>query len=86
MVDEPGQIAAFGGVHNGVVVDAEHVAAANALSVVDFLAVVGHRLPYHLAHVLDDKLFGGDLLDRKQAPVVNVRFRKLEWLFSQLFF
>ena len=44
MVDEPRQVAALGGVDDGVVVYPEQVAAANALLHVALLPHVGHHL------------------------------------------
>ena len=44
MVDEARQVAALGGVDDGVVVDAEQVTAANALLRVALLTHVGHHL------------------------------------------
>lgn len=50
VVDETGEVAALGGVDDGVVVDAEHVAAADALLLVALLPHVGDHLPVaHLA-------------------------------------
>lgn len=44
MVDEPRQVAALGGVDDGVVVDAEQVTAADALLGIALLPHVGHHL------------------------------------------
>lgn len=44
VVDEARQVAALGGVNDGVMVDAEEVAAANALLCVTLLPHVGHHL------------------------------------------
>lgn len=44
VVDESGKVAALGGVDDGVVVDAEHVAAADALLLVAFLPHVRDHL------------------------------------------
>lgn len=52
VVDEPRQVAALGGVDDGVEVDAEQVGAADAGGLVVRLAHVGHDRPDHLPHVL----------------------------------
>ena len=72
MVYKARQIAAFGGVYDRAWVDAEHVAAADALRVVVLLADVRHGLTNDFAHVFDNELLGTDLLERKQAPVVDI--------------
>lgn len=45
MVDKTGEVATLGGVYDGVVVDAEHVAAADALLLIALLTHVGDHLP-----------------------------------------
>lgn len=45
VVDKTGEVATLGGVYDGVVVDAEHVAAADALLLVALLPHVGDHLP-----------------------------------------
>lgn len=52
VVDEPRQVAALGGVDDGVEVDAEQVGAADAGGLVVRLAHVRHDRPDHLPHVL----------------------------------
>lgn len=44
MIDETGKVATLGGVYDGVVVNAEHVAAADALFLVTFLTHVCDHL------------------------------------------
>lgn len=44
VVDESGQVSTLGGVDDGVVVDPEQVAAADALLCVALLAIVGYHL------------------------------------------
>lgn len=56
MVDEARQVAALGGVDDGVEVDAEEVGAADAGGLVVRLAHVRHHGPHHLPHVLDHHL------------------------------
>jgi hypothetical protein len=86
VVDESRQAAGLGGVNDGVLVYAEHVAATDALGVVALFSVIGHRLPNRFPHVLYHKFLGGDLLQREQTPVVDSRFGELEQLFPELFF
>ena len=84
MIYKTWQIAAFGGVHNRARVNAEHVATANTLRVVVLLAYVRHGLANDFAHVFDNKLLSTDLLERKQAPVVDVWLAEAERLFAEL--
>ena len=53
MVDIPRRVAAHGGVHHRVVVNAEHVDAVVAV-LVDTLQTIGHLVADQLADVLDD--------------------------------
>lgn len=53
VVDKTGEVATFGGVYDGVVVDAEHVAAADALLLVALLPHVGDHLPMEHCHMLE---------------------------------
>ena len=84
MVDEAGEVAIASSINDGVAVDTEQVAAANADGFVSFLAEVGDCLPYHLAHVLDHHLSLRDRLQRKQAPVVDAALGKLQLLLAKL--
>lgn len=49
VVDETGKVATLGGVYDGVMVDAEHVAAADAFFFVALLSHVGN-------HLMEEKL------------------------------
>lgn len=71
VVDESGQVAAGGCVDDGVAVDAEQVAAADALGFVQFLAVIGHTLTHNFPNVLNDNVVCGNVLQTEEAPVVN---------------
>lgn len=84
MVDETGEVAALGGINDGVMVDAEEVAAANANCFVFLLAHVSDRLTHHITHVLDNHLLSGDWLQCKQSPVVNATPRELQLLLAYL--
>lgn len=44
VIDKPGKVPTFGGIDDGVVVDSEHVAAANALILVSLLTHVSNDL------------------------------------------
>lgn len=44
VIDKPGEVPTFGGIDDGVVVDSEHVTAANALVLVAFLTHVSNDL------------------------------------------
>lgn len=44
VIDKPGEVPAFGGIDDGVVVDSEHVTAANALILVSLLTHVSNDL------------------------------------------
>ena len=84
MVDEARHVAVLRRVYDGVVVDAEQVAAAEPHRLVLLLALVGDRLPDHLTHVLDDHLVGGDRLEGKQTPVVDAAPTEVERLLTEL--
>ena len=84
VVDEARQIAERGGVDDGLVVNPEHVAAADPAVLVAALPQVSHRLADHLAHVLDHHLVRGDRLLCEQAPVVNRRLGELQLLLAHL--
>ena len=73
MVDEPGEVAALGGVHDVVEVDPEEVARPDALLLVALLAHVGQHGADVVADVLDDHLVGRDVLEGEEAPVVDGR-------------
>ena len=53
VVDEAGEVATLGGVYDGVVVDAEHVAAADALLLVALLPHVRDHLKMEDYHLLE---------------------------------
>ena len=84
MVDEPGEVAALGGVHDVVEVDPEEVARPDALLLVALLAHVGQHGADVVADVLDDHLVGGNVLEGEEAPIVNGRFSKCHLLPTEL--
>ena len=84
MVDEAGEVAVASSVDDGVTVDAEQVAAADADGFVALLAEVGDRLTHHLTDVLYHHLSLGDRLQRKEAPVMDATLRKFQLLLSKL--
>lgn len=51
MVDEPSEISLSCRVNDGVVIDAEQVAAAHTKLLVSFLAHVRYFVPDHFSHV-----------------------------------
>ena len=71
MIDEPGKVAALGGVDDVVQVDSEEVGGADALALVAVLADVGEGRADDLADVLDDHLVGADVLLGEEPPVVD---------------
>ena len=60
-----------GGVHHAILVQAEHVAGAQAGGIVHTFALVRHRIAHHLPSVLNDKLVGPDGLVGYQAPAMH---------------
>lgn len=71
VVDEAGEVATLGSIYDGVVVDAEHVAAPDAFLLVALLPHVRNHLSDVLSHVLDHHLISSDGLQSKQTPVVD---------------
>lgn len=61
-----------GGIDNTVLVQAKHVARAQAGGVVLALAPIGHRVAHQLANVFDDICIGLDGLVGHQAPPVQL--------------
>lgn len=53
VVDETGEVATLRSIYDGVVVHAEHVAAADALLLVSLLPHVRNHLPMEDCHLLE---------------------------------
>lgn len=84
MINETRQIATSGSIHDGLMIETEHVDARDSGGVVALLTMIGDRLANDLAHVLDDELLGCDRFHGEQTPAVDVRLGELERLFAQL--
>lgn len=84
MVDEASHIATASGVDDGVGVDSKQVRTSDSNLGVLFLTEIRHTGTNLLANVLDDHFVGGNRLQRKQTPIVDDTFGKLELLLSEL--
>ena len=84
MINKPRQIPALCRVHNRILINPEHIIRPDALRHVHLLPMVGHGLPHRLAHILNNKLLGGYIIQREQAPIMNARLGELERLLPQL--
>ena len=84
VVDEAGEVAAHGGVDDGVVIDAEEVAAADAHGLVGLLPDIRHLLADYFSNVLDDHVVAVDVLHGKEAPVVDGALLEAELLLPAL--
>lgn len=84
MVDESSNIAAPGRVNNCVRVDLEQVRTADANLRVLLFADVCHNWSHLLTNVLNDHLICRDILQRKQAPVVDSTLGEFELLLAEL--
>ena len=76
MINKPAQTSGLGCVHDCVLVNTKHITASDSLRVIALFAMISNRLTNRLAHVLDHKLLGPDLLQREQTPVVNAGLGK----------
>lgn len=84
MVDETSQVAVASSINDGITVNTEQVATANANSLVTLLTEISDRLTHDLTYIFYDHLSLGNRLQRKQTPVMDAALCKLELLLTEL--
>lgn len=84
MVDEAGQISAFGGVNDVLEIYAEQIGGADAHRFVLGFSQIGQYRSDNLADVFDHHLVGGNRLQGEETPVVDRRLAKFELCASEL--
>lgn len=84
VIDEASNPALFGRINDRVVINPEKIAAPNTAFKVSVLSELGNLLPHFLTDVLDNHVILRDVFHGIQAPVVNRRACKLDWLLPLL--
>ena len=84
MIDESGQIATLGGIHNVICIDSKQIGGSNALLFVPFLTDIRDDRSDHLTDVFDDHFVSTNILFSEETPVVNCGFAKRHVLATEL--